>query len=196
MRRRRLCLWGVAVLVAPIPLRAQPRRKARIGVLHDTARTDPAVEAMFTRLAELGWSEIRNLSVEYITFDAATTDFRPMVDALLRARCELIVALGTPPALAVKAAAPSVPMVFAVGGDPVALGLVASLARPGGNATGWTHASHEHHSKLLALVREVVPRGRRFAVMFEGANPSMRQAFDVMRGQAEAAGLTLQAFPA
>lgn len=118
-----------------------------------------------------------------------------MIDALLRARCELIVALGTPAALAVKAAAPSMPMVFAVGGDPVALGLVASLARPGGNATGWTHASHEHHSKLLALVREVVPRGRRFAVMFEGANPSMRQAFDVMRGQAEAAGLTVRALP-
>ena len=87
------------------------------------------------------------------------------------------------------------PMVFAVGGDPVALGLVASLARPGGNATGWTHASHEHHSKLLALLTEVVPRGRRFAVMFEAGNPSMRQGFDAMRSQAEAAGLTLRAFP-
>jgi putative tryptophan/tyrosine transport system substrate-binding protein len=77
----------------------------------------------------------------------------------------------------------------------VSLGLVASLARPGGNATGWTHASHEHHSKLLALLTEVVPRGRRFAVSFEDSNPSMRQAFDSMRRQAESAGLTLRAFP-
>ena len=195
MRRRRFCAWGFAAGALPWPLRAQRQRKARIGVLHDTARTDPAVEAMFTRLAELGWSEIRNLSVDYVAFGAATTDFRPMIDALLRARCELIVAIGTLPALAVKSHAPSMPMVFAIGGDPVALGLVASLARPGGNATGWTHASHEHHSKLLALLAEVVPRGRRFAVMFEGGNPSMRQAFDAMRSQAEAAGLTLQAFP-
>lgn len=195
MKRRFLCLGSALALATPLQLRAQQRRKARIGMLIQDPRTDPAVEAMFTRLAELGWSEIRNLNVEYVTFDSATTDFRPMIDALLRAKCELIVAVGTPPALAVKAAAPSMPMVFAVAGDPVAMGLVASLARPGGNATGWTHASHEHHSKLLALLREMVPRGRRFAVMFEGSNPSMRQAFDSMRGQAEAAALTLRAFP-
>jgi putative ABC transport system substrate-binding protein len=182
-------------LAAPELLCAQPRRKARIGVLCQDPRTDPAVEGMFTRLAELGWSEIRNLSVEYIRFDAATSDFRPMIDALLRARCELVVALGTPPALAVKAAAPSMPMVFVVGGDPVTLGLVASLARPGGNATGLTHASHEHHSKLLALLREVVPSGRRFAVMFEAGNPSMLQGFETIRRYAEPAGLTLRAFP-
>jgi putative ABC transport system substrate-binding protein len=176
-------------------VQAQRKRSARLGVLTDTARQDPGLEGLFTRLAELGWSEMRNLAIEYRQIGTDAAGNIAMVRALMHAKCELIYANGTPAALAVKATAPAVPMVFGVGGDPVALGLVANLARPGGNATGWTTLTPELGVKLMALLRQLVPQAKAFAVMFEAGNASMLQGFDLMKTNAATAGLTLRAFP-
>jgi putative ABC transport system substrate-binding protein len=118
-----------------------------------------------------------------------------MVRAVVRAKCDLIFTHHTPIALAVKAMAPSTPMVFGIGGDPVALGLVASLARPGGNATGWTNASPESGVKLMALLRELVPQAQVFGVMFEAGNASMLQGLGLMKANSLGVGLSLREFP-
>jgi putative ABC transport system substrate-binding protein len=109
-------------------------------------------------------------------------------------KCNLVLAYNTPAALAVKAAAPSMPLVFSIGGDPVALGLVESLARPGGLATRVTTLGHEAGVKKLNLLKEVVPAARRVAVMFEAANPTMLHAFDATMAAARRADVALRAF--
>ena len=197
MKRRRFCEWGFAVWALPRPLRAQRQRKARLGVLTDMALQDAALQSMFTRLAELGWSEMRNLAIEYHRFGSTsdTAGITAMVRAMVQAKCELIFTNTTPGALAVKVSAPSTPMVFGIGGDPVVLGLVATFARPGGNATGWTVATPEAGLKLMALLRELAPHAKALAVMFEAGNGSMLQGFDLMKANAAGAGLTLRAFP-
>jgi putative ABC transport system substrate-binding protein len=113
------------------------------------------------------------------------------VKELERVKCDVIVANSTPAALAVKASAPATPLVFLVGGDPVDLGLVASLARPGGNATGMTYMSIEAGIRLFGLLRQVVPAAKRIAVMFEAGNPSMLQIFKAQQSAASAVGITL-----
>ena len=122
---------------------------------------------MFKRLGELGWVEGRNLTIEFMTLDPEFWGSLVLVGELVRMKCELIVAQGTRSAMAVKEAAPSVPMVFIVPADPVALGLVTSLARPGGNATGLSFTSPGSSVKQLALLKEIAPPVKRIAVMFE-----------------------------
>jgi putative ABC transport system substrate-binding protein len=97
--------------------------------------------------------------------------------------------------MAVKTYAPGTPMVFAIGGDPVGLGLVASLARPGGNATGYMHGSQEIIVKQFSLLREMAPAAKRIAVRFEGGNPSMMQGVSSLRSAAAGAGITVEPLP-
>jgi len=122
----------------PLPLRSQARHVAHIGMLNNAPRQDSAVDSMYKQLAALGWTEGRNQRVEYRQFAYDLTGLAAGFEAMLQLKCDLIVANGTSAELAVKAHAPLTPMVFGMGADPVAIGLVASLARPGGNATGWT----------------------------------------------------------
>lgn len=193
MKRRSLLAGSAAaVLAAPVPLRAQSRR--RIGVLSDTARGDPAVEAMFDRLAELGWAEARNLSVEYLMIEPDRSHTAEQVRSLVKFECDLILTRGTPAALAVKAGVPATPMVFIVSGDPVAFGLVASLARPGGNATGLTLYSYQTGIKQYSLLKELVPQARRVAVMYEAGNLGIKPGYEALRKHPAAAGIQWRAF--
>lgn len=195
MKRRPLCLWGAAAaLGATTNSRAQGKKSARIGVLSTVPRQDPYMRSMFSRLSDLGWSEWRNLKVEYRVVEPGATDIAPSVDAVVRSNCDLIVAATTPLALAVMSAAPSTPLVFAIGGDPVAIKLVTSMERPGGNATGWTIASHESGIKLIDLLRETVPRAKRFAAIFQSDNAASEQIYKALIVHATAAGVALQAF--
>jgi putative ABC transport system substrate-binding protein len=196
VKRRELCLGAAtsALGIADVAY-AQRKRTARLGVLTDIARGDPVLDGMFTRLAELGWSEMRNLAIEYHVIGTDAAANTAMVRAVVHAKCDLIFTHHTPIALAVKAMAPSTPMVFGIGGDPVALGLVASLGRPGGNATGWTSASPESAVKLMALLRELVPQAQVFAVMFEADHASSLQGLELMKAGFASVGFTLRAFP-
>jgi putative ABC transport system substrate-binding protein len=181
---------AVAALVAPVPLVAQRRQTARVGILHDSWR-DSTFNAMIKRLGEFGWVEGRNLQIE---FRALTTDPKwtaLQVEEVVRLNCDVILANGTPAALAVKAHAPTTPTVFIIGGDPVGLGLVASLPRPGGHATGYMHRSQEIIAKQLSLLRELAPAARRIAVMFEAGNPSMLQGVNTVQSAAATAGITV-----
>jgi putative ABC transport system substrate-binding protein len=137
MKRREVAvLAGVTVMALPIRLAAQRTRTARLGILHDGPR-DAVIDAMIKKLGQLGWVEGRNLVIEFRTLDYELKQSAAMVKELVQLKCDVIQTYGTPAALAVKSNAPATPMLFVIGGDPVGLGLVSSLSRPGGNATGY-----------------------------------------------------------
>jgi putative ABC transport system substrate-binding protein len=177
---------------APVRLAAQRTRKARLGVLSDDGRS-PVYNAMFNRLGELGWVEHRNMEIVFLTLDPNLKQSAAKVQELVRLKCDVVFAVGTPAAMSVKTHAPNLPMVFSIGGDPVGLGLVASLARPGGAATGYMQGSQEIVLKQLSLLREMVPSAKRVAVLFEAGNPSMLQGVRSLQHSAAAVGLETQA---
>jgi len=194
MRRRQAVLLTAAVLAVPARLAAQRTRTARLGVLYAGGR-DQVFDAMFKRLGDLGWVEGRNLEIEFLTLDGELKESAALVRKLVRLKCDVVFAHSTPAAMAVKSHAPKMPMVFSIGGDPVELGLVASLARPGGKATGYLQGSHEIVLKQLSLLRELAPTAKRIAVMLEAGNPSMTQGLRTLQAAAAAAGVTVEAMP-
>jgi putative ABC transport system substrate-binding protein len=196
MKRREIgVLVAFAVLTVPTGLAAQRLQSARFGILHDSVRNPAFFNAMFQRLGELGWVEGRDLKVEFLTLDPELKQSAEKVRELARLKCDVILATNTPAAMAVKANAPTTPLVFIIGGDPVDLGLVSSLSRPGGNATGYLQESHEIILKQLSLLRELAPTCRRIAVMFEAGNPSMMKGVQRLQAAAGNAGLVVESIP-
>jgi ABC-type uncharacterized transport system substrate-binding protein len=123
------------------------------------------------RLHELGWNEGRTVAIEYRWAEGREERFAQIAAEFVRLKVDIIVTSGTPQVLAAKQATSVIPIVFAAAGDPVASGLVASLARPGGNATGLSSLVADLAGKRLELLREVVPALRRLAIMGNVGNP-------------------------
>jgi putative ABC transport system substrate-binding protein len=172
---------------------AQQVPKARIGYLLSTSYLHPAFADIFLgRLGIAGGLWGGNVAV--LSRSAAGSDDRlPALAAeLVAARVDLIVAEGTAAALAAKAATQTVPIVMVISGDPVEAGLVANLARPGGNVTGVTSLSLELIAKRLQLLTEVVPRTRRVAVLWNPASPEKELEWKELRSAATRLGVTLQ----
>jgi putative ABC transport system substrate-binding protein len=141
------------------------------------------------RLRELGWVEGRNLVVEF-RYGQARAELLPGLAAeLVALRPDLIIALGTTGIRAVRDATTSIPIVMAGGGDPVGSGLVASLARPGGNITGVSMQGQEIIPKALSLLREAVPQARRIDALGNAANPGNAYFGKVFSEAARALGL-------
>ena len=147
----------------------QPKKIPKIGVLHPglSALLDvssPQLEGLRRGLREHGYTEGKNIVIEY-RFAEGNVDRLPDLAAeLVRLNVDVIVAAGgTPAILAAKNATNTIPIIFPTVGDPVALGIVASLGRPGGNITGLTIRTPEFSGKRLELLKEVVPRARRVA---------------------------------
>jgi putative ABC transport system substrate-binding protein len=117
------------------------------------------------RLRELGWVEGQNLAIEYRWAEGRSERFAEIVAEFVRLKVDVILTHNTPTVLAAKQATSVIPIVFATAGDPVGSGLVASLARPGGNVTGVSSQGSDASGKRLEALREVVPGLRRFAVL-------------------------------
>jgi len=167
---------ALGLLVAPLaPDAQQPTRVARIGYLEfgSAAPGMPHVEALRQGLRDLGWIEGQNIAIE-VRYARGKLDQLPELAAeLVRLKVDLIFASTTPAALAVKHATATIPIVIGFVGNPVGSGLVASLARPGGNVTGWTHATGpEFLGKRLELLKEAVPEAIRFGALWNPANPA------------------------
>jgi putative ABC transport system substrate-binding protein len=194
LRRRQVALLAATgAFGVPLRLMAQRFPSVKLGIFNDSGRDKVSI-AMINRLAVSGWIEGRNLRVE---FGSAGNRMRPaaLVKELVQLKCDVILAVGTPAALTVKASAPTTPLVFLIGGDPVKLGLVSSLSRPGGNATGFTSLSQELIAKQLALLRDLVPAARRIAVMFEASNQSSMQGAENLMAMARSVGTSVEPVP-
>jgi putative ABC transport system substrate-binding protein len=173
-RRELIALLGGAAAAWPLAAHAQQSGKLRtIGFLGPNTHSAASewVAALVQRLRELGWMEGRTVTIEYRWAEGREERFAEIAAEYVRLKVELIVTSGTPAVMASKKATSVIPIVFATAGDPVGSGLVASLARPGGNVTGLATLANELAGKRLELLREVVPGLRRLAIMGNVGNP-------------------------
>ena len=169
-----LAALALGLLATPPESDAQPpARLIRIGYLGNSspAREPDLVEAFRQGLRDLGYVEGRHVVIEYRWAEGRYERFPDLVADLVSRKVDFVVTAGTPGSLAAKRATQTIPIVMAVSGDPVGAGLVASLARPGGNITGSTTIVQELEGKRLELLREVVPKLSRLAVLGNPANP-------------------------
>ena len=182
---------AVSILAAPLAADAQPAGKVhRIGFLGGGSGT---VEAFRQGLRELGWVEGQNIVIGYRFAEGRFDRLPDLAVELVRLKVDVIAAGGTPAAVAAKNATGTIPIVMLNAGDPGGLGLVASLARPGGNVTGLSFSvGLETVGKGLALLKGTVPEARRVAVLSNPANPAHALAIRDLKVAARALGVQLQ----
>jgi putative ABC transport system substrate-binding protein len=184
---RRAFLGGLAlsVLATPLATEAQPARKIwRIGFLGDGPRAEraPIASGPFREgLRELGYVEGQNVVIEERWSEGKGERLPDLAAELVRLNVDVIVTHGVRGTKAVQGATKTIPIVMAVSPDAVGTGLVASLARPGGNTTGMTDQVPELSEKEIQLIQEVVPRLRRVAILWNESNPGARGTFEEMR---------------
>jgi ABC-type uncharacterized transport system substrate-binding protein len=173
--RRRNFIAGVAGAAAwPLAARAQQAAKLpTIGFLGPGASSShgPWLVSFIQRLRELGWAEGRNVALEVRWAAGRPERFAEIAAEFARLKVNVIITSGTASVVAAKQATSVIPIVFAAAGDPVGTGLVASLARPGGNVTGLSNQSADLAGKRLDLLREVVPGLGRLAIMVNVGGP-------------------------
>ena len=194
--RRRDFIRGIAGSAAawPAVVRAQQPAMPVIAFMNGgSADGSSRNGAAFRRgVSETGLTEGRDVTVEFHWLEGKYDQVPSLLADLIRRRVTVIASPGFPPgALAAKAATKTIPVVFGVGDDPVKLGLVASLARPGGNVTGINFFVHEIVAKRLALLKELVPQTRRIAVLLNPANATAAET-TVREAQGAAGQLGMQ----
>jgi putative ABC transport system substrate-binding protein len=190
-------LSGAAATSLPRAARAQQSTMPVIGFL-DVVHSPTRLAAFQQGLGESGYVVGRNVAIEFRSADGRYSRFPELVADLVRRRVSVIAAPGTTPAaLAAKAATTAIPVVFGVGDDPVKLGLVANLARPGGNATGVNFFTAELAAKRLGLLRELLPAATRVAVLANPTDPiRLETIMSEVKTAASAVGLQFQAVSA
>jgi putative ABC transport system substrate-binding protein len=173
MRRREfVALVGGAAAGWPLAARAQQRKFARIGALVlTTADAQSLGRALREGLREFGYAEGQNFALEFRSADGNADRLPELAADLARLPVDVMVATFTPCALAAKQATTTIPIVMAAVADPVGAGLVQSLARPGGNITGFSNMAAETAGKSVELLRDMLPSLRRVAVLANPADP-------------------------
>jgi putative tryptophan/tyrosine transport system substrate-binding protein len=195
-RREFIALISAAAapsLFWPLAARAQqPGKLPTIGFLGSATLLveSQRVAAFVQRLRQLGWIENRNVAIEYRWAEGRTERFTELAAEFARLKVDLIVAATTPAVIAAKQATSVIPIVITTANDPVATGLVASLARPGGNVTGLSNQMADTAAKRLELLREVVPGLRRLAILANVDNPGA--VLDTREAQAAASAVGLE----
>jgi putative tryptophan/tyrosine transport system substrate-binding protein len=169
MRRREfIALVGAAVL----PSAARAQHTFKIGLL-DTGIGDFFTIPFKRKLEELGYAEGKNVVIEYKNAEGSTDRLKEFAATFVQEPVDVIVTAGTPAGFAAKQFTSSIPIVLGANADPVGVGLVASLARPGGNATGTSLMAPELSAKRLDILRTMVPGISRFAMLWDSSNPGM-----------------------
>jgi putative ABC transport system substrate-binding protein len=185
------------VAACPLVARAQqPGKLPTIGVLGSATPSTQASRfaAFVQRLRELGWIENRTVAIEYRWAEGRSERYSEIAAEFVRLKVDVIVTTGTPVVIVAKQATAVIPIVFVTITDPVGSGLVASLARPGGNVTGLSLQSPDIAGKRLALVREVVPNLRRVAFMGNIDNPFVPREMHEVQAAAGTLGLEAATF--
>jgi putative tryptophan/tyrosine transport system substrate-binding protein len=164
-------LAGGAVLW---PLAARAQQPFRIGLLNTGASTF-FIASFIGKLKELGYLEGKNVVIERKFAEGNAERLREFAADLVREHVDVIVTIGTPAGFAAKRATSTIPIVLGAISDPVGVGLVASLARPGGNATGNSLMAPELSAKRLEILRTLAPGISRFAILWDSSNPGMAE---------------------
>ena len=194
--KKRITLWLLATFfLASVSLAdaQQSTKVPRIGFLDPSTASGSAVllEAFRQELSKLGWIEGKNLTIEYRFAEQKLERVPELAADLVRLKVDLILVRSTGPALAAKSATTTIPIVMASGGDPVGAGLVASLARPGGNVTGFSGLSVELNTKRLEILKDAVPKLARVGLL-QGSRGGVGQDLQLKELRAAAAALKLK----
>jgi len=197
MRRDVIALLGGAAAFSiswPLTARAQPGKVWRIGMLDTTSAelNAPNLDAFRRGLRQLGYVEGQNLAIDYRSADGRLERIPQLAAELVRRNVDVIVTRGTPSALAAKHATATIPIVMAAIGEPVETGLVASLARPGGNVTGLSAFVTELVAKRVELLKEVLPRIARLVLLDNMSNASVPPQWEETKRAARALGIEPQ----
>jgi putative ABC transport system substrate-binding protein len=191
MRRRTFLSLATTAATLPWPAGAQQKAVPVIGFLSSGSPrpSDPFVAAFRQGLSETGYVEGQNIAIEYRWAEGSYDRLPAMATDLVGRKVNLIVASGGPaPALAAKTATSTIPIIFNAIGDPVALGLIAGLARPGGNLTGFSDVAVELMPKRLELLSELVPQAKIIALLVNANNATaerlMREVQEAARAKA------------
>jgi putative ABC transport system substrate-binding protein len=189
-RRDFITLLGGAAAAWPLGVRAQQPAMPVVGFLNSASAAPfaPYVAGFAKGLQESGFAEGRNVAVEYRWADGRYARLPALAAELVSLPADVIVTTGgEPAALAAQAATSTIPIVFAVGGDPVKAGLVPNLNRPGGNLTGISQFTYSLEAKRLGLLHEMAPTARTIAVLINRNNPnSSNQVRDLQEATARA----------
>jgi ABC-type uncharacterized transport system substrate-binding protein len=190
MRRRAFITLLGGASAWPLATHAQPSTgRPTLGLLipGSPATYSQRVAALVQRLRELGWVDGRTIAIEYRW--AATQRFGEIAAEFARSKVDVIFTSGTPPTVAAKGATSEIPIVFAPAGDPLASGLVASLARPGGNITGLSNQTADIGGKRVELLRELAGQVRRLAIMVKSDNASAASEMREVKAAASTLGI-------
>jgi putative ABC transport system substrate-binding protein len=187
-----LLLVGLALASVNLADAQQPGKVRRIGILsaQSSSVASSRVEAFRKGLIELGYTEGKNITIEHRYADGRLERLPDLAAEIIRLKVDVILALGTPAALATKQATTTIPIVM-TGGDPVRARIVASLARPGGNVTGLSDATVDVSTKRLELLKEIVPKLSRVAILWNPLNPTNPLQLKDTQAAAPALGLTV-----
>jgi putative tryptophan/tyrosine transport system substrate-binding protein len=189
-----LLIWLLStfLLTTALPAAAQQRAKvSKIGWLTARSTSNSGQETIVRMLRDLGYVEGKNIAFEYRYAQNKLDRLPALADELVRLKVDVLLTPGTPGALAFKNATKTIPIVFADVTDPVAAGLVDSLARPGGNITGFSSVEAVLAGKRLELLKEAVPKISRVAVLWNPRDPSSAQQWKEIRVAARELGLQL-----
>jgi ABC-type uncharacterized transport system substrate-binding protein len=191
-RREFITLLGGAAAAWPLAARAQQAASLpTVGFLGAGSPTtaDVWVSAFMSRLRELGWIEGRNIKIDVRWAEGRNDRSAEIAAELVRLKVDVIVTYSSEHTQIAKQATSTIPIVFALAADPVGSGLVANLARPGGNITGLSAQNVDLTGKRFELLREIVPSLRRLAVLFNGNNPTAMIEIDIVRTAASPLGI-------
>jgi putative ABC transport system substrate-binding protein len=197
--KRRTFVAGLGAAAAwPLAARAQQQGPAVVGFLAPGTREDSAraVTGFRQGLKEAGYVEGQNIAIEFRFANGRYDQFRALLDDLVGRQVAVIAAIGAVAAAAAKTATTTIPVVFSVGTDPVASGLVASLNRPGGNLTGAGAFSVALGPKRLELLHELIPSATAVALLINSTNPNSNLVTKELQAAASALGLELRLFQA
>jgi putative ABC transport system substrate-binding protein len=194
--KKRITLWLLATLfLANVSLAdaQQTGKVPRIGFLDASTASGSAglVDAFRQELSKLGWMEGKNIAIEYRFAEQKPERVPELAAELIRLNVNLIVVTGTPPALAAKSATSTIPIVMTNSGDPVGAGLVASLARPGGNVTGLSGLNPQLNTKRMEVLKDVVPKLSRVGLLL-GSRGGIADDLQLKELRAAAQAMKLQ----
>jgi putative tryptophan/tyrosine transport system substrate-binding protein len=197
-RREFITLAGGATMARPFAARAQ-QRPGKLPLIALLVSGTPAshglwINAFAQRLRQLSWIEGRTVTIEYRWAEGDSARYVEIATELVQLKPSVIVTNGNAAVAAVKQVTSSIPIVFAVAGDPVGTGLVDSLARPGGNVTGLSIQQTDTATKRLELLRELLPHLRRLAIAANAANPAAALEMRDIRAAAETLTLEVTTF--